>query len=235
MNDVFQKMKIPLIIAAVVLVLINLVVFFVPFTHGPIFWIAYGFLMFSIILQFVLGVFCYGKLFLPKKGIAYYPIIRFSFTYLIVQLILSIIFFALDAFISSDYFWIPLVICIIVLGIFAGIIFSAFGAIKIAENVEEKTKAEIIFIKSLTVDAEVLQEQTKDSELKKKLFKFYETVRYSDPVSSPELAEVESNIKEQFNLLKAAVALNDSAKADEILQKLDLLMYERNKKCKLLK
>lgn len=235
MNDVFQKMKIPLIIAAVALVLINLVVFFVPFSHGPIFWIAYGFLMFSILLQFVLGVFCYRNFSRPEKWIAYFAIIRYSFIYLIVQLILSVIFFVLDTFVDSGYFWIPLVLCIIVLGIFSGIIVAAFGAVKIVENVEERTKSEIIFIKSLTVDAEILQKQTNDLELQKKLFKFYETVRYSDPVSSSELAEVESNIKEQFILLKAAVVLNDSVKANEILQKLDLLMYERNQKCKLLK
>ena len=99
----------------------------------------------------------------------------------------------------------------------------------------EKTKAEISFIKSLIVDADVLQKQAGNPELQKKLFKFYELVLYSDPVSSPGLAEVEAGIKEQFTLLKAAVALNDSSKADDILAKLELLMYERNQKCKLLK
>ena len=235
MSDVFRKIKIPMIVAAVVLVLVNLVVFFLPLSHGPSFWIAYGFLMFSILVQFGLGALSYGKLFLPKKGIAYYPIVRFGFIYLIIQFFVSVAFFILDAFVSVDYFWIPIVVCIILLGIFAGLIGAAFGAIKIVENVEDKTKAEISFTKSLIVDADVLQKQAHDPELQKKLYQFYEQVRYSDPVSSPGLAEVESNIKEQFTLLKAAVALNDTSRAYAILEKLDNLIYERNQKCKLLK
>ena len=235
MTDVFRKMKIPMIVAAIVLVLVNLVIFFLPFTHGMTFWVAYGFLMFAILIQFVLGMLCYGRLFLPKKGIAYYPIARFGFIYLIIQFFVSLAFFALDMFLPVIYFWIAIVVCLILLGIFAGLIASAFGAIRVVEDVEEKTRAEISFIKSLIVDADVLQNQVGDPELQKKLFKFYELVRYSDPVSSLGLAEVEASIKEQFTLLKAAVALNDSSKADDILAKLEMLMYERNQKCKLLK
>ena len=61
----------------------------------------------------------------------------------------------------------------------------------------------------------------------------YEALRYSDPVSAPDLSEVEREFAEKFKVFSGAVEEDNEAseKAGELLALIDL----RNKKCKLLK
>ena len=99
----------------------------------------------------------------------------------------------------------------------------------------EKTKKETSFIKSLITETDILRNQVADTELKNQLNSLYEAVRFSDPVSSPVLADVEMRISDELNILKAAVTLNETEKMVESIRKLNALIYERNQKCKLSK
>ena len=212
----------------------NILVFLIPFPHGIAFWTAYAFLMIALIISFVVAYFSATKTFTQQNGIRYYPLMRIAAIYLIVQAVASIIFFLTDAYITVFLLWIPPVVCLLICGIFCAVLASAYSGIKIVERVDEKTKEDTAFIYGLTVDADVLRKQA-SSAIQGKLDSLYETIRYSDPVSSPELADVESRIREQMEFLKATVMLNDTEKAEESIQKLSALMYERNQKCKLFK
>lgn len=230
-----KKLLRSVIIFGVAFVFINVLAFLIPFSRGIVFWTAYSFLMISLVVQFVISYISASKAFVPKNGVRYYPLLRVGTIYLAVQIAASLIFFLTDAYFTPALSWIPAVVCLLILGISCAVLYSTYSGIKVVEHVDEKTKVDTAFISELTVDADILRKQTDDTELQKKLQVLYETIRYSDPVSSPALKELEQNIREQMNQLKSSVTLNDSGNAGLLIQKINTLMYERNQKCKLFK
>ena len=219
----------------VVFLFANILVFLIPFPHGIAFWTAYVFLMIALVIGFVITYVSAEKTFTQKNGIRYYPLMRFGVMYLIVQGIVSLIFFLLDSYITLPLIWIPPVVCLVIFAIFAVLLISTYSGLKVVESVDEQSKKETAFIYSLTAEAELLAKQVSDADLQTELDSLYEAIRYSDPVSTPEVADVDSRIRGEMDVLKAAVTLNDAGKIHESVQKLSLLIAERNQKCKLVK
>lgn len=230
-----KKLKVSVAASVAVFVFVNLLVFLIPFPHGAAFWSAYAFLMASLVVNAIVIYISASQIFLPKKGISYYPLLRISTIYLIVQGIVSLIFFIADYYMPLILVWIPIVLSLVILGVAVGLLIAAYSGIKIVEDVGEKTKKETSFIKSLITETDILRNQVADTELKNQLNSLYEAVRFSDPVSSPVLADVEMRISDELNILKAAVTLNETEKMVESIRKLNALIYERNQKCKLSK
>lgn len=219
----------------VVFLFANILVFLIPFPHGIAFWTAYVFLMIALVIGFVITYVSAEKTFTQKNGIRYYPLMRFGVMYLIVQGIVSLIFFLLDSYITLPLIWIPPVVCLVIFAIFAVLLISTYSGLKVVESVDEQSKKETAFIYSLTAEAELLAKQVSDEDLQKELTSLYEAIRYSDPVSTLEVADVNSRIRDEMDVLKAAVTLNDAGKIHESVQNLSLLIAERNQKCKLVK
>ena len=219
----------------VVFLFANILVFLIPFPHGIAFWTAYVFLMIALVIGFVITYVSAEKTFTQKNGIRYYPLMRFGVMYLIVQGIVSLIFFLLDSYITLPLIWIPPVVCLVIFAIFAVLLISTYSGLKVVESVDEQSKKETAFIYSLTAEAELLAKQVSDEDLQKELTSLYEAIRYSDPVSTLEVADVNSRIRDEMDVLKAAVTLNDTGKIHESVQNLSLLIAERNQKCKLVK
>ena len=96
-------------------------------------------------------------------------------------------------------------------------------------ELEEKVEKKVFYIKSLQVDIEMLASAERDADTKAALTKLAEKIRFSDPMSSEVLAELEAEITAKVKELKTAE--NKAA----IITVLDLLLTERNKKAKLLK
>ena len=219
----------------VVFLFANVLVFLIPFPHGLAFWTAYVFLMIALIVGFIITYVSAEKTFTQKNGIRYYPLMRFGVMYLIVQGIVSLIFFLLDSYITLPLIWIPPVVCLVIFAIFAVLLISTYSGLKVVESVDEQSKKETSFIYNLTAEADLLRQQVPNPDLQKELTSLYEAIRYSDPVSTSAVADVDSRIRGEMDVLKAAVTLNDAGKIRESVQKLSLLIAERNQKCKLSK
>ena len=97
------------------------------------------------------------------------------------------------------------------------------------ERVETKVKQKVFYIKSLQVDVELLAKNESDSEVKAELEKLAEKIRFSDPMSLPELGAIEKDIADKTNGLKTAV---DKL---TVITEIDALLAERNAKIKILK
>lgn len=146
-------------------------------------------------------------------------------SYLIVQLIAFLVFMIFPIIPE----WLTVIVCAIVLaGSVLCMIAGEAGAKEIG-RVDEKVKIKRYFIESLQVDIEMLAESESDSEIKTALKKLAEKVRFSDPMSHEMLGELESRISAKVEELKIAT----DKKA--LIAAIDLLLLERNKKCKILK
>lgn len=196
------------------------------------YWIGFSF----IILAFVILL---GAAFFALHGKAddaYFrlPIIKRCYTSLLIMGIVGGVLMLIPAAFAV---WVAVLVVLFALGYcLIGIINTATTA-TVAQGVEKKIKAQTIFIKSLTVDADVLKTRAvgKTPVIQAEVNKVYEAVRYSDPMTNPALAAVEGDISVRFGSLVQAVDANDEVQVQQIANAILIQLETRNKQIRLLK
>lgn len=149
--------------------------------------------------------------------------------------ILSIILSALYMFVNIISDWIVCALFIVVCGTSAISIIKAKTTVALIEGVGGRIEEQTQFIKLLTADAEHLMVSSKNTELKAEAKKVYEAIRYSDPMSSSGLSDVEEQIQREFLSFAQAIRGADSELSKIIADNLINLIDNRNKMCKVLK
>ena len=220
---------------AVLLVVFNVIAFISVGWRGaekytPSFWIGYSFITVSFIGQLV----CTAKTIdADTSAKTFYNISLISASY--AGLIASFVVGGLCMLISNLPYWLGAVLCVIVLALNIIAVTKASVAIAEVERVDEKIKNQTFFIKALTVEAEGLVNCAKTGEIKKECVKVYEAVRYSDKMSNPALAEIESRLREKLSSFSNAVSEDDEEKVKALALDILSLIKDRNNKCKLMK
>ena len=92
-----------------------------------------------------------------------------------------------------------------------------------------KLQKKVFYIRELQADIELLADNESDATVKTALTQLAEKIRFSDPMSNEQLADLENKIS-----IKAAELKTTTSKL-EIITELNSLLDERNKKCKILK
>lgn len=225
-----------IIIFSILFVLYNVLVFAIPYPKHDLttFFVAYIYTMISFLAQ---PLICFVALYKSKsfKNKLYaWPIIRTGFIYIIVQVIISVIIYILGAFISIPV-WIIFVVSTIILGIAVIYIIVGLTYKEEIEKIEEHQTVNTKFVLELKIESDSLLREVKEEELHKKLEKFNELVKYSDPVSSEQLSNIENQIKIYFEEIVLLVHNSNYEQASSMLDTVYQLMEERNKKCKLYK
>ena len=209
----------------IVFALFNVIAFVIPTNKTATFWTAYVFTVVAFLLQLLVWKVAFGKKDTLKSKFLGIPVIYVGATYLSLQLIV----FAIFMIFPMLPVWLAIVVCSIVLSISAlCAIVGQAGANEI-NRVEEKIKVKRAFIQFLQVDIEMLAESETDTETKAALVKLAEKVRFSDPMSHEMLGELESRISAKVEQMKT------TADKKALIEEVDLLLIERNKKCKILK
>ena len=212
-------------VLAIAFALFNVIAFFIPTEKTATFWIAYAFSAIAFLLQIVIWKLAFKGTDSIKSKFIGIPLLSVGFRYLVIQVIAFAVFMIFPALPT----WIPIVVCSVILG---GSVICLIGTETGREEinrVEEKVKSKVLYIKSLQVDVEMLAETESDPTIKAELTKLAEKIRFSDPVSSDALAEIESEI---VNKIKEIEASKDKL---AIIAVTTALVEERNKKAKILK
>ena len=221
------------IIAAIMFVTYNAVLFAIcgfPH-HGGAFWLSYVFMMVAFATFAISGFIVKDRVVQPKDWLLGYPILKHCVIYLVVELIVSVLFIILDAVVNCPW-GIAFAVQLILLAVHLVFIISCFVAKEIIEGVGEKTEKKTSYVALLRVDVEMIAERQTDPDLKKEFAKLAEQVRFSDPMSSDLLGDLERNISA---LVDRAKVETDAAALMELCREISLLLTERNKKCKVLK
>lgn len=234
-SNVNSKSKIIVSIAAIGFILYNVVLFAIcGFKgHGASFWISYAFMLVAFATLSVTGYALKRRDFQPKDWMLGFPVFKHSTIYIVAELILSILFMALDA--ADLSWWIAFVAQFVALGVHLVFILMCFLAQQTITDVQVNTKRTTSFIKFLGVEVETIITKTNVPALKDELNKFAEQVRYSDPVSNELLADLERKIALQVSDVKNCIILNDISGALQHCEIASQLLIERNNKCKVLK
>jgi len=218
----------------ILLVVYSVVVFVIPFNRGGGIWSSYIFTMFALVLTAGVGFYAFDRDEMLSKvyGI---PLISVAWRYLVIQLIVGLVFMVLD-FIPIQYRYGIAVNTVLLGACLIGLI-TVDVAKREIERIDEKIKenAKVFFIKSLQADVEGLVVKASDDTVKKGLKDLAETIRYSDPMSNPQLAVMENKIEGKISDLSSAVEIGDDNTSKDLCNELKQLFAERNRKCKLLK
>lgn len=166
-----------------------------------------------------------------KKMFYNLPLITITWSALIAQLVCG----AILLLIPNCPAWIAGLVCLLIFAFTAIAVVKASWAAEVIQAVDEKIDVKTAFLRNAIVDAEGVMARAKDGTIKADCKKVYEALRYSDPMSSPELSVIEAKITVKLDELRAAVEANDVSKVTEVSDELVLLVGDRNRKCKTLK
>lgn len=219
-----------LIVLALVLAVFCVIAFAAPFCMTATFWVAYICGVIAIAFQFYVFSVSFSKGKGAKSRFYGFPIARIGVTYLLVQLVLSII----EMCFSDDIpVWVAIIINVIVL---AAAAIGCITAETIRDEVvrqDEQVKQEITNMRSLQAFASGLPGQCQDETLKKDLQRLADEFKFSDPVSSSATAAMEANLGTQLQQLKNALNSGDYDAARVFCGNLTNGLSERNQACKL--
>ena len=217
-----------LAVAVIVLAVFNAIAFGIPFIQSGSFWVGYGFATLAILQTACVGLFVLGHEDFKSRfyGI---PLISVVWAYLTVQMAVSLVEMLLP-FIPYHY---GILLNAILLALYLiGLIGMSIGKEEV-ERLDAKVKEKIFYIKSLEGDVEGMAARAQNAGLQKALSDLAETIRFSDPMSSPHLAAMENKIEIKASLLGGS--LEDLPTASALCDELQQLLAERSRKCKQLK
>lgn len=221
------------LIITIVAIVYNILVFVIPFGYKSniVFYTAWGSGLLAILFQFCIAGFSFKGNKNLKSIFFGLPIIRIGLIYLIIQLSLSLLFFIVGAFVKIP-FWIVLILIILVFA------FALIGLIttntyrNAVEEIDDSTKNNTAFIDNLKIEAEFLICKCIDQPIHSKIKTLYDEIKYSDPISSDYLMNIEDEINIKIFEIKDLAIEGKFGDLDKKLDNLIWLIKERNLKCR---
>jgi hypothetical protein len=228
--NISRNKRLSLGMVFIILAVYNIIAFLLPLDRGGMFWTGYGFSMVAILLTAGVSFYALGRDGLKSKVYGC-PLLFLAWIYLIVQLIIGILEMVL-VFIPFQY---GIVLNVILFGVcMIGLIATDITKEEV-ERIEEKVKGKVFYIKMLQDDIEGMSNQVADEITKLTLNDLAEAIRYSDPMTSPQLAAIENKIEAKVAVLSEAVDAMDLSKIKTTCDEIQQLFAERNRKCKTIK
>lgn len=229
-----SKFKNPILFGAVLFISVlaySAIIFIAIENRTSQFWIAYLFTLVAFLLQIPAFLISFGKGQSLKKIFLGLPIDALSSIYLFIQIILSLVI----AFAPSFNIKIAAVLSILLLAVYLILLIITFMTKEVIEKVEDKVASKTSFIKALVVEVEIIENNTEDSILKKKLRELEDTIKYSDPMSHESLGILENKIESKVVELSDLILDHQHDDASMMIDTITGLFIERNKKTKALK
>lgn len=210
----------------VLLALYLLLAFLIPFVKTAVFWFSFAFTL----IAFGVTAYALYTAFLKKPDARSrfygFPIARIGVLYGGVQLAVGLLFMALGKWIPA---WLAVLVYAVLLGAAVIGLVSADAVVEEIHVQDKKLKKNVAFMRALQSQVNQMASQCSLPEMKQ----FSEDVRYSDPVSSDALAEIERDLSAAVEELQAAIVDGDNGAALQLVKKADNLLKERNRLCKL--
>ena len=210
----------------VLLILYILIAFLIPFAKTATYWVSFVFTLIAFCVVAASIYIAFVKNPDAKSKFYGFPIAKLGVIYGVVQLIAGLIFMALGVWIPV---WVAVLIYAIALGVAAIGLISADAVREEIQRQDVKLKKDVSFMRNLQSKVCQMATQCDAPELKK----FAEDIRYSDPVSSDALGDIEQELAAAVEELQAAVVDGDSESVAQLCRKASAVLSERNRLCKL--
>lgn len=220
----------PIAAFAVLLILYCLVAFLIRFVHTATFWVSFVFTLIAFAVVAASIYIAFIKNPNAKSRFYGFPIAKISTIYGLVQLVASLVFMALAAYAPV---WLAVLIYAIALGVTVIGLISAEAVVDEIKVQDVKLKKDISLMRSLQSKVSQMAAQCDNPDAASAVKKFSEELRYSDPVSSDALAEIERDLTAAVDELQQAVVDGDCNAIRQLCRKSSAVLAERNRLCKL--
>lgn len=212
-------------VLGILFALVSVIAFVVPTEKTASFWLTYVFTAAAFAAQIFIWKTALGKEETLKSKFLGFPVLHIGIVYAVIQVIAFVVFM----FVPTLPAWSAIVVCSVIAGASAVCMMSAGVGRDEIERLETKVQKKVFYIRELQADVELLFNNENDVAVKTALSQLTEKIRFSDPMSNEQLADLESKISNKVVELKTA------SNKLEIITELNSLLDERNKKCKILK
>ena len=213
------------LILGILFILVSVIAFAVPAAKTAAFWISYAFTVVAFAAQIIIWNAALGRSESLKSKFLGFSVVHIGIVYLVVQIIALIVLL----FIPTLPIWSAVVACAVIAGVSAACMIASDVGRGEIERVSAKVQEKTFYIKQLQADVELLAGAETDTATKSALKRLSEKIRYSDPMSDEQPAAVEDRITAKIAELKSST---DKVK---IINELNSLLDERNRKIKILK
>ena len=219
-------------LSAIILVCFLALVFLIPFPKTAAFWVCFVFSLIALGAQVYVFKIAFDKGEPLKSKFYGFPIAKIGVIYLIVQLATCFIIMGVGFAVKVPV-WIALLVCILILGVFASGLVAADIMREEVERQDVQLKINVQTMRALQSKSTALAGSCGDEETKKTLTELAEKFRYSDPVSSDALEAIEQDLTACVDELQNAVLEGDWDSAGLLITKTETTLAERNRLCKL--
>ena len=218
------------IIDSILFVVFTVIAFAAPFSKTALFWLGYVFGIVAIAAQIYFFRISFAKGEDVKSKFYGFPIAKIGVVYLAIQLIVSLIEMVLANHLPA---WVAVILNVIILAIAAiGSITADIMRDEIAKQ-DSGLKQDVTNMRALQSLSASLVGLCQDTALKAKLQDLADEFKYSDPVSSDNTKEQETELKFLVGEIQRALVDGDLKAAEGFVVRVKSGLAERNRICKL--
>lgn len=207
-----------------------IIVLLIPINRTANYWIS---LVFTIIAFSLIGLTGYKSFIIHREAKSRFygfPVLKISFFYGIVQLILGVIVMFTGALIPV---WLSIIVFCTLLGLSVIGLISADSVVEQINNQDEEFHKNVSLMRSLQSKLSQMATQCDSEEIIADVNKLAQEFRFSDPVSNDTLEEVERDLSAAIEELQSALIERDIGSVKSLCKKVSGILSERNRLCKL--
>lgn len=223
--------KVPAV-AGVIMFIVNILYFAVPFNKTITFWISDVAVVLAIISQVLVYCIAFKNNATLTSKVYGWPIMNVGIRFLTIIISCAIILILLSANIKGFPAWISVIIYAVLYGVAAIGLIASESSRNFVITGDMKLEEQTTFMRKLYAEINALKSTTSDRELVGIVTKLAELIRFSDPVSCAEVFEQEGSLYETFSELKESVKAKDIEKVKMLDKKFKEQLEERNSMCK---
>jgi len=227
-----KKAIITTLVLAIFALAYNLIFFLIPWKiekSNAAFWITYGFTWGAIILCGIFTGLAFNKKEV-KSNIFGIPVFKVGVVMLLLQFVIDAVILGVGSFFEI-WFWIPLIVEVLLFATCALLVISRLLNRQHIDVIDAKSVKES-FIKELRIETETLCKNNTIDDLKQDLIKLNEEAKYSDPVSSKAVEDIEDQIADKMTTLKGLLDDANIEEAKKVIKTLIDLVEERKLRTK---
>ena len=215
---------------AIVLALYLVLILVIPFVKNAAYWLSFGFTLAAFGVAGAAGYVGVVRQEDAKSRFYGFPIAKIGLVYGVAQLALGLVVMALASWIPA---WLAAVVYVQMLGAACLGLIAADTVVEQIHVQDTKLRGDVRLMRSLQSKLNLMAAQCDNPDAAAEVKRFAEEMRYSDPVSSEALSEIEADLSAAVDELQAAIVEGESNAAKQLCRKASALLAERNRLCKL--
>lgn len=214
----------------VLLVLYILIAFLIPFVHTATFWVSFVFTLIAFGVVAASMYIAFIKNPDAKSRFYGFPIAKIGAIYGLAQLIAGILFMALAVYAPV---WLAVLVYAIALGAAVIGLISAEAVVEEIRVQDVKLKKDVTLMRELQSKVNQMASQCENPDAASAVKQFAEEMRFSDPVSSKALTEIEADLSAAVDELQSAIVDGDITAIKQLCRNASAVLTERNRLCRL--